>query len=320
MLQQEGEMSSLILTLMLQLPSTQFLVSTRAGLVNYVQGTATVKPATSVPAGEVIRTGPGGAVEILLNPGSYLRMGENSRVVLDRVQLDDMAATILEGSIIIEANGFTKELPLKVVTGTLKIEIIRDGIYLFADGKVVVVDGKIRDASNGLVYGKGYEISDDQGYRARKVKTFTTALELWSQKRDADISRANLNVAKSLRQVPDLPIRSLLDVWLWYPAFGSFIYMPGGRYRSPYGYQFQAAGQIPSFGGGFAGGSGGGSNANLGGGSSGSSNSSASSGGGGSVGFSSSVPASTGASSPTPSAGAQAGASTGGHSNTTLGK
>jgi len=316
-------MSSLILMLMLQLPATQFLVSTKAGLVNYVQGSATVKPATRVPAGQAIHTGPGAAVEILLNPGSYLRMGENSRVVLDRVELYDIAASILEGSMIVEANGFSKETPLQISTGALKMEIIRDGIYLFADGKVVVVDGRIRDASNALVYGKGYEVSDDQGYRARKVKTFTTALELWSQKRDADISRANLNVARSLRQVPDLPINSLLDVWLWYPAFGSFIYMPGSRYRSPYGYRYQAAGEVRSYGGGFSAGSGGGggSNANAGG---GSSNSNASSGGGGGggapVGFSSSVPASTGASSPTPSAGAQAGASTGGHSNTTLGK
>jgi FecR-like protein len=311
-------MSSLVLMLMLQLPATtQFLVSTKAGLVNYVQGTATVKAATSVPAGKIIQTGAGGAVEILLNPGSYLRMGENSRVVLDQVELYDIAARILEGSMIIETNGFSKESPLKVTSGDLKMEIIKDGIYLFADGKVVVVDGRIRDASNGLLYGKGYEISNDQGYRARKVKTFTTALELWSQKRDAAISNANLNVSRSLRQVPNLPIGSLLDVWLWYPAFGSFIYMPGARYRSPYGYIYQTAAPVPSYGG-FAGGSGGGSgsNSNFGGGSS----NTTSGGGGGGVGFSSGVASSSGASSPTPSAGAQAGASTGGHSSTTLGR
>jgi FecR protein len=312
-------MSSLILMLMLQLPATtQFLVSTKAGLVNYVQGTATVKAASTVPAGQIIRTGAGGAVEILLNPGSYLRMGENSRVVLDQVELYDIAARILEGSMIIEANGFSKETPLKVTSGDLKMEIIKDGIYLFADGKVVVVDGRIRDASNGLLYGKGYEISNDQGYRARKVKTFTTALELWSQKRDAAISSANLNVSRSLRQVPNLPIGSLLDVWLWYPAFGSFIYMPGARYRSPYGYHYQTAGDVPSYGGGgfsSTSGSAGGSNG-FGGGSSGSS----SGGGGGGVGFSSGVASSSGSASPTPSAGAQAGASTGGHSSTTLGR
>src|SRR5262245_3734366 len=103
-------MSSLILMLMLQLPATtQFLVSTKAGLVNYVQGPATVKAATTVPSGQIIQTGAGGAVEILLNPGSYLRMGENSRVVLDQVELYDIAARILEGSMIIEANGFSKD-------------------------------------------------------------------------------------------------------------------------------------------------------------------------------------------------------------------
>ena len=80
---------------------------------------------------------------------------------------------------VIETNGFNKDLPLKVTTGDLKMDIIKDGIYLFADGKVVVVDGKIRDAANGLVYGKGYEVSEDQGYRTRRVKTFTTALEQW---------------------------------------------------------------------------------------------------------------------------------------------
>src|SRR5262249_35707507 len=146
--------------------------------------------ATTVPAGQPIGTGPGGTVEVLLNPGSYLRMGENTTVVLDRVELSNIAVHILEGSMVIEAKGFDKKLPLKVTSGKLKIDIIKDGIYLFNDGKVTVVDGKIRDADNGLTFGKGVELSDDPGYRAQKVKTFTTGLERWSQKRDEEISRA----------------------------------------------------------------------------------------------------------------------------------
>lgn len=304
-------MISLIFMLMMQTATTQFMVSTKAGLVNYVKGAATVKPAAVLPAGTVIGTGPGGAVELLLNPGSYLRMGENSKVVLERVELYDIAVRILEGSMVIESNGFNKDLPLKVTTGELKMDIIKDGIYLFADGKVVVAGGKIRDASNGLIYGKGYQISDDQGYRAQKVKTFATGLELWSQQRDAAISQANLNVARSLRQTPNLPIESFLDVWLWYPAFGSFIYMPGAGYRSPYGYSYLSAGQLYRGSSGASGGSGGGF-------SDGGSASSGSNGGGGGVGFSSSSPASTGASSSAPSAGAQAGS--GGGGTATLGK
>ena len=297
-------MTSLLLVLMMQGATTQFLVSTRAGLVNYVQGSANVKAAISVPAGEVIATGPGAAVELLLNPGSYLRMGENTRVVLDRVELYDIAVRILQGSMVIETNGFNKDLPLKVTTGDLKMDIIKDGIYLFADGKVVVVDGKIRDAANGLVYGKGYEVSEDQGYRTRRVKTFTTALELWSQKRDEEISRANLNIAKSLRQTQNLPVSSFLDVWLWYPAFGCFVYMPGGRYRSPYGYSYLSAGQVYSGGSSVA--SGASNGGGFGSGNNGGSSNGASSGGGGG-GFGGGFGGSTGASSPTPSAGAQAG-------------
>src|SRR5437773_1598212 len=160
-------MTAVALMVLMQLaPNTSFLVSTKAGLINYVQGAATVKAATSIPAGKPIATGPGGAVEILLNPGSYLRMGENTTVVLERVELSDIVLRIVQGSALVEATGVDKDLPLTVNVGKLKMEIIKDGIYLFADGKAVVIDGKIRDASNnGLIYGKGYQVSDDQGYR-----------------------------------------------------------------------------------------------------------------------------------------------------------
>jgi hypothetical protein len=301
-------------------PQTQFLVSTKAGIVNYVQGAANVKPATSVPAGKPITTGPGGAVEILLNPGSYLRMGENSEVLLERVELSDIVLRIVKGSAVIEASGVDKDLPLAVNSGKLEMQIIKDGIYLFADGKVVVVDGKVRDAgNNGLVYGKGYQISDDKGYRAQKVKTFTTQLELWSQKRGEQIARANLNIANSLNQNRNIG-SSFLDVWLWAPGYASFIYMPGGRYRSPYGYRYRMVGETYYGGGSRAASESTGGGNNGGGFNSGNSGGGNSGGGGGAPAtFSSGVPASTGASSPTPSAGAQAGAPSGA-GRPTLGK
>ena len=237
-----------------QAARTSFIVSTKAGVVNYVQGSATVKAATVVKAGTPIGTGPNGQVEILLNPGSYLRIGANSQVILDRVQFDDMAIRVLQGSALIEANGFRKDLPLNVTTGNLKMQIIKSGIYLFDDGKVTVVDGKIRDAGNGLTYGKGFRISDDQGYRAQKVATFTTGLELWSQQRDAQIASANVNIARSLNSTAGVPYGSFQDVWLWNPWLGSFIYMPGGSYRSPYGYTYIQVVPVYYGGGGYGGG------------------------------------------------------------------
>jgi hypothetical protein len=254
-------MNTLVFAVMMQVASTSFIVSTKAGVVNYVQGSATVKAATVAKAGQPIGTGPNGRVEILLNPGSYLRMGENSQVILDRVELYDIALHVVQGSALIESNGFTKDLPLAVKTGDLNIQIIKDGIYLFEDGKVVVVKGKIRDAANGFTYGEGYEISDDQGYRARKVKTFATGLELWSQQRDAQIAKANIGIAKSLNQTSGVPVGSFQDVWLWSALLGSFIYMPGGRYHSPYGYAYQQV--IPYYPGGYYGGGGRSNNGGL---------------------------------------------------------
>jgi hypothetical protein len=243
-------MGALVFALMLQAAgSTSFMVSTKAGLVNFVKGSATVKPATSVPAGRVVGTGPGGAVELLLNPGSYLRLGENTQVILNKEELYDIEITVLQGSALIESNGFTKDLPLTVNSGKLRMGIIKDGIYLFADGKAVVVEGKL--VSNGTIYGKGYAISNDEGgYRARKVKTFPTALELWSQYRDSMIAAANASVAKSLRATRSSSLSSFLDVWFWYDPFASFIYLPGYRYRSPYGYTYQPVMTVSSPGNG----------------------------------------------------------------------
>ena len=174
-------MTSLIFMLMMQ-----FVVSTKAGLVNYVQGSANVKATTTVPAGTPIETGPAGAVEILLNPGSYLRLGENSAAVFEQVELAEISLRITHGSAVIEANGFDKKGPLKVTSGNLKMEIIDDGIYSFSDGKVMVVNGKIRNADTAVVYKKGYQISDDQAYSAVKVKTIPTALDAWSRKRSGE--------------------------------------------------------------------------------------------------------------------------------------
>ena len=251
-------MNTLVFAVMMQVASTSFIVSTKAGVVNFVQGSATVKAATVAKAGQPIGTGPNGRVEVLLNPGSYLRMGENSQVVLDKVELYDIAVHVVQGSALVESNGFTKDLPLTVKTGNMNIQVIKDGIYLFEDGKVIVLKGKVRDADKGFTYGEGYEISDNQGYRVQKVKAFTTGLELWSRQRDAQIASANINVAKSLNQTSGVPVGSFQDVWLWSSLLGSFIYMPGGGYRSPYGYTYQQV--IPYYGGGYYGGGGGRSN------------------------------------------------------------
>src|SRR2546429_9306968 len=71
----------------------KFVISARAGGVNAVTGRATMHPhgnsewrqltiKEDLETGDVVRTGLDGRVEMLLNPGSYMRLGENSEFEL----------------------------------------------------------------------------------------------------------------------------------------------------------------------------------------------------------------------------------------------
>ncbi len=258
--------SFLVTTLMLQ-----YVISTKAGLVNYVQGTAGVKPASSVAMGAPIRTGPDGFAEILLNPGSYLRLGQNSEAMLEGIELVSVSIRLISGTAVIEASGFDKETPLRVTAGDLKLRITRNGIYAFRDGHVRVVEGQIQREGSNTAYKKGWDVS--AGLAVKVPKGDLMDVEIWSRNRSNLIATANANISKSIRRNPGLA-SSFNNVWLWDPAFGAFTFMPGDRYRSPYGYRYQNvydAYYNGSGGGGFspaAGGGGGIGSNNTGGGTS----------------------------------------------------
>ena len=97
----------------------QFIISAKAGLVNAVDGTVNVHVQEMVPSGAPIQTGPSGRVEILLNPGTFLRLGEDSQVVLDSVDLADVRVRILSGSAVIECNSVQKDSPITVTDGKI---------------------------------------------------------------------------------------------------------------------------------------------------------------------------------------------------------
>lgn len=89
----------------------QAVISTRSGLVHYFEGTVTVagQPLeahlgkfTSIPVGGELRTGQGKA-EVLLTPGVFLRVGENSAVRVLANALSDTRVELIAGSAIIDS-------------------------------------------------------------------------------------------------------------------------------------------------------------------------------------------------------------------------
>ena len=227
-------MSSTFLALMLM----QYVVSVKAGLVNHVQGTANVAEMEMARPGHPISTAANGYVEVLLTPGSFLRIGENSAVVLDGVDLESVSLHLVQGPAVIEVVDIDKNHPIRVTTGKLTTDIVAAGIYRFSDGIATVLDGKLQTPSK-LSYEKGWQVFFQDNYRARKVsKVQVTSLDVFSQTRSETISNANFSLASQISgsSYGNDPY------WLFAPHIGFFTYIPHSNYRSPYGYRYYGVG------------------------------------------------------------------------------
>jgi hypothetical protein len=218
----------------------QYVVSVKAGLVNDVQGTANVSMMQTVNVGRPIRTGSDGYVEILLRPGSFLRLGEDSEATLDDADLSSVKVTILHGPALVEAAEINKEHPITITTGNLTTKILNTGIYRFENGVASVIQGKLQAGDSNLTYEKGWQVFYQDNYRARKAgKLLETSLDVYSQSRSGVIAGANLSMVSSLGYGGTASY-SDFDIWLFSPYLRLYTYIPRSDYRSPYGNRYYA--------------------------------------------------------------------------------
>jgi hypothetical protein len=218
----------------------QYVVSVKAGLVNDVQGTANVAMMQTVNVGRPIRTGSDGYVEILLRPGSFLRLGEGSEATLDDADLANVKVTLQHGSALVEAAEINKDHPITITTGNLTTKIGNTGIYRFENGVATVIQGKLQTADSNLTYEKGWQVFYQDNYRARKTgKPLETSLDAYSQSRSGVIAEANLSMVSSLGYGGTAGY-SDFDIWLFSPYLRLYTYIPRSDYRSPYGNRYYA--------------------------------------------------------------------------------
>ncbi len=233
-------MATLILAFMMQ-----YVVATKAGLVNDVKGLTNVKSMQLVEANMPVRTGPTGFVELLLTPGAYLRLGTSAEVVLDNVDLTNVALHLKSGEAIIEVIEITRETPIRVTTGQTAVNLRDPGIFRFRDGVATVIDGKFETAADPPVsYKKGWEVTYNINYRARKTAeaqtvTAVAGLDTYSDQRSALMARANASLAPTIRQSAASYGN---PYWLYSPSIGGLTYIPLHSIRSPYGYRYSGVG------------------------------------------------------------------------------
>jgi hypothetical protein len=226
----------------------QFMISTRAGLVNYVEGRTNVYVHQQAPAGTPIETGPQSHAEILLNPGTFLRLDQNTTVVLDSVELTNIELHVVAGAILIESVELDKQTPIRVNTGNLRTAILSPGVYVFSRETAAVIEGRLR--TDSFITGKkGHEVTAVvDRYEKEPLAPITefAGLESWSQQRSLQLARANAAVSGDRAS-----IRSYSSsAWMYSPLLGGFTFLPLHSSRSYWGQRFVpvavAARPVPS--------------------------------------------------------------------------
>jgi hypothetical protein len=66
------------------------------------------------------RRGPDGKAEVLMNPGSYIRLGANSSFEFESTDLDDVRIKMHSGSSMLEVFG-VEDFDVSVTAGKLKL-------------------------------------------------------------------------------------------------------------------------------------------------------------------------------------------------------
>ena len=115
----------------------QTVISARSGLVHHVEGQVTIDDKAvevkysqfpEVKEQQVLKTEDGRA-EVLLNPGVFLRLAENSSFRMLSNRLSDTRVDILSGSMMLEHGEIAKDTHVTVLFKDKTITFEKSGLY-----------------------------------------------------------------------------------------------------------------------------------------------------------------------------------------------
>ncbi|MGH9819045.1 MAG: FecR domain-containing protein, partial [Pyrinomonadaceae bacterium] len=124
----------------------KYVISAKAGGVNYTEGRVVIArqegrsgqllKGDEVQIGDRVETGADGRAEILLNPGSYMRVDRETAFSFVSTALDDLKIRLNAGSAIFEVIA-DDDFKVSVKAPKSNIDLIRSGVYrvdVAADG------------------------------------------------------------------------------------------------------------------------------------------------------------------------------------------
>jgi FecR protein len=226
------------------------------GTLNYVEGQASAGDqslnaqsigSVNLQPGEKLDT-ENGKAEILLTPGVFLRVGQNSTAQMISSSLTNTEARIDKGQAMVEVAEIHKDNLLRIASDGATTQLLKDGLYGFdADnGQVQVFKGQalVQDGDQSVKVKGGREVDLNAGkLKARKFDKQSyeqSDLYRFSNLRSQYLAEANANAAGIYYAGGP---GWYGPGWYWDPFFASYTWIPGaGVWYSPFGWGFYSPG------------------------------------------------------------------------------
>jgi ferric-dicitrate binding protein FerR (iron transport regulator) len=241
----------------------KYIISAKAGGVNFIDGSATISrndgrtgillKGDSVEIGERVSTTAGSKAEILLNPGSYLRVGGSTSFEFESTSLDDLRIRLVDGIAMLEVFA-DDEFVVRVNAPGASYDLVDTGIYRVetANGisSIYVWKGRaeiVSESDTKVKSGRRAVVAGDNVAIAKFDKGDRDELAEWSKDRSKQLAKITQSLKP--RNVRD-PLISAFNsnlwnfhnsfgLWVFDPFRGSYCFLPFGRgWSTPYGYWY----------------------------------------------------------------------------------
>ena len=237
-----------LVMLVATLALAQDVISARAGFVNYKHGRILLPKGTDGKDVRQLETGQIagteiGRLELLLVPGSFLRLDNESEIRLVSSRLTDVQVELLSGTATLEVNEIPKQAALAILWRKQTIPVEHSGVFRFEPGndsmRVYVESGKLKLASQTLKAGNYIDLAAGGALTAalRFNRKNIDEFDRWNQARGYQLARSSYSAANSfLGRSSAFPASSL---WYWDPFGLGYTYLPyRSSVMSPWGFYY----------------------------------------------------------------------------------
>jgi hypothetical protein len=239
--------------------TAQTVISAKSGLIHYVEGRVYLGDQLieskfgqfpDLKENGQLRTEAGRA-EVLLTPGVFLRVGENSAIKMITNRLIDTRLELLSGSALVEADELLKDNGVTIVYQDYAIQLLKKGVYRFDSeppalrvyegDAMALYNGKSEEIKPGHLLAMNGELKTAHFEKDKDADE----LYLWSRDRSQYLAMANVSAAQS---VNNSGMYWGASNWAWNPFFGMYTFVPmAGVYYNPFGYSFWSPYSVYSY-------------------------------------------------------------------------